>query len=229
MLFAKLFNASNNISSAIRSGYNQGFHATCINLWRVCVACFTGTNTGTSFKANIMPKFCNAYLFTGFGGERWNICSAVDVKSLFTKGLKLIKPVLLTLNLKHRQYQFKHIKDKCFFSVLVPSVLHRLCVMLIVSERPSVLVFSRLQVGGTTNIKSACNNAGNTVNAGCLGYVAGKHVPNCLSLVPCLFRCQGNKAIPFSSRLITPPLGNTSTIAFSARGQKAEEFAREVA
>lgn len=135
---------------------------------------------------------------------------------------QLIEPILLTFKQEHRQDPFENLKHETGFAVLVPSTLQEDAVMAIVAKIAAMLKPALMQVIGTAKIKLLVGCADNTVDARCRGDVI-RHMSNCLSLVPCLFRCQAGKATRFSDRLITPFLDSTLDYIFFTTACKAEE------
>lgn len=189
------------------------------------------TNSGPRFWRGFSPYSCGSRLFDGFSGIFHSQIRASGGRNVEV-WIECINPTLFT----HRQcireeYQFYNFKGKRLLSILVPCPLQLWILVSIVPEFAEMARFTSAQMNGAANVKLTRNHADNAVDARRSGNRRGiiHDDRNCLSFLALFSCCQGGKATASLHREATPVLGNISTIPFSARGQKAEVFAKEVA
>lgn len=147
-----------------------------------------------------------------------------DVKSLVPKRLEFAEPELLTDSQHFRdEHQFKDIEDKCLCFVLIKSTLHLWVGMFAMLEFAKMFVVAPTEIDSAPYVNFAIGGTSDAVNTRGRRN-RGIHTLNYLSFSALFSCCQSGKATTFSSGLITPTLGNLSSIAFFDNCQKAEEM-----
>jgi hypothetical protein len=237
MLTAKLFHAMNKVFSTIR-GDDDEITSPCFSGKRLYASQVFSLEGGKRVIQALHPHKFTGYLTVLFASRCYALflkcfrralqtqsrtCNAGDVEALMTKGTEFVKPVLLSRSQKFGdEHQFYHFKGKGRFPVLVPGALQLGIPMDIATKLTAMFFPAPVQTYSTANIHLVINGTGNPVDARGVRDASGTHRSNCLSLVPCAFRCQAGKATRFSHREATPMLDSTSDNTFFHTACKAE-------
>lgn len=145
------------------------------------------------------------------------------IEALVSKWLECINPMLFTKSQEFREkHQLQNFKRKCIFAVFVPRTLQNPVMVDFSGKLAAVFNPAPTQVGCTAHVNSPVGATKDAIYTRDCGDFIGKHIPNCLSLVPCLFRCQAGKATRFSQGLITPLLDSILILPFFPIAHKAE-------
>lgn len=155
------------------------------------------------------------HLFTGLlrkcVSQTSSASNTINIKSCFTKGFKLIEPILLSFNQEYGCNQLDHLKNKCVDPIFVKSQLEFLIVVCFASKFSKVVLMSSVKISSASNVKHASGGTSDAVDARTLRNIRN-HALNYLPFSALLLRCQGGKATTFSVGLITPSLDNSSII-----------------
>lgn len=174
-------------------------------------------------KPTLIAKRANAHFFTGFGRVFPTLhCRASLMRHViapFTKGLELVQPILFTGCQGYGQYPFQDLEGESVGAILIPGPLQVGVWMLVLAKFSEVVVSAMAQVYSTPNVELASDSTHNAVNARCSS--DSVHA-NCLSLAPCLFRCQAGKATHFLQKFMRPLLDSTLKYIFFHSTSKAE-------
>src|SRR6266571_3607722 len=158
----------------------------------VGIALFLCAQYCTSFRGMFWARFAtfqDTQFFAHFRRALYTQARTCNLRNI-KEWLQFVNPILFTCGQHLRdKYQFKYLKNKSSFCVLIPSTLQFLIVMGIVTQVLAMIYPASVQIDRTTNVELACNRTGDAINARSGGGSRGH--ANCLSLVALLSCCQG--------------------------------------
>lgn len=226
MSITKPLNAKNSVFLPIRVCYDETLHFQHI-LFRSTLSTFiSSTNSSLCFRtmASAFLSCCSftypffSLLFASMSKPLLLLClrggfysksrtsSRGKVKASFTEGTELTEPPLFTSGQEFRnKNDFQYLEDEGIRAIFVECILKFRIAVITLKKHAKVAALAFSEVFSTAYVNKVSDCIANAIHAWRSGDILSVHA-NCLSLVPCLFRCQAGKATRFLQRVMTPLL-----------------------